>query len=346
VWIKPPRGGEEVKGRLLYQGRTIYEYYQIYQDLAPDERSAEALVTLSHMRGNRSSRLLAPLRHLMTEAWEKIGLDKKGTSVANVRDYLETLIDSVNKKRNLNDLPNLVVPSEKTLRKHRDTLVTPTEYAISVKGPRETRRKHGRGSTDVRALMIGELCGMDEQKMSIVTSAKAEGFWHTLTDETQQAYEAADNYIRKRLHMIVLLDVASRMPLAWVIAENPNAEATLALLRMATRDKTREKMRYGCLNQPVGGSGILYLRNDNGTGLRNADVISPLMGLDTVNGITRTYSPTDRPHDERFIGSIESCFFKVMPGYTGRKAGDVPGYDAIKNGVVDVQTLYGMLTRY
>jgi hypothetical protein len=115
---------------------------------------------------------------------------------------------------------------------------------------------------------------------------------------------------------------------------------------MATRDKTREKMRYGCLNQPVGGSGILYLRNDNGTGLRNADVISPLMGLDTVNGITRTYSPTDRPHDERFIGSIESCFFKVMPGYTGRKAGDVPGYDAIKNGVVDVQTLYGMLTRY
>lgn len=82
VWIKPPRGGEEVKGRLLYQGRTIYEYFQIYQDLAPDERSAEALVTLSHLRGNRSSRLPLKLRHLMTEAWEKIGLDKKGTSIA------------------------------------------------------------------------------------------------------------------------------------------------------------------------------------------------------------------------------------------------------------------------
>lgn len=346
VWIKPPRGGEEVKGRLLYQGRTIFEYFQIYQDLAPDERSAEALVTLSHLRGNRSSRLLVQLRHLMTEAWEKIGLDKKGTSVANVRDYLETLIDPVNKRRNLNGLPKLVVPSEKTLRKHRDSLVTPTEYMISIKGLRETRRKHGRGSTDVRALMIGELCGMDEQKMSMVTSAKEEGFWHALPDETKQEYEAVDNYIRKRLHMIVMLDVASRMPLAWVITENPNAEATLALLRMATRDKTREQIRYGCLNQPASGTGILYLRNDNGTGLRNADVISPLMGLGTLNGITRTYSPTDRSQDERVIGTIESCFFKVMPGYTGRKVGDIPGYDAIKNGVVDVQTLYGMLTRY
>lgn len=187
---------------------------------------------------------------------------------------------------------------------------------------------------------------MDEQKMSMVTSAKEEGFWHALSDETKQEYEAVDNYIRKRLHIIVLLDVASRMPLAWVITENPNAEATLALLRMATRDKTREQIRYGCLNQPASGTGILYLRNDNGTGLRNADVISPLMGLGTINGITRTYSPTDRAQDERFVGTLESCFFKVMPGYTGRKVGDIPGYDAIKNGVVVVQPLYGMVTRY
>jgi putative transposase len=187
---------------------------------------------------------------------------------------------------------------------------------------------------------------MDEQKLSMVTSAKEDGFWHLLSDETKKSYEAVDDYIRKRLHMIVMLDVASRMPLAWVITENPNAEATLTLLRMATRDKTREQIRYGCLNQPASGTGIFYLRNDNGTGLRNADVISSLMGVGTINGITRTYSPTDRSHDERFIGTIESCFFKTMPGYTGRKAGDIPGYDAISNGVVDVQTLYGMLTRY
>lgn len=346
VFVKPKRGGKPPKGTLLYKGRTINRYYQIYKELELNEPSEDALVPLVHLRGNRKKRLLVRHRQLMTDAWEKFGFDKRGPSVANVHDYLETLIKAENKKRTLNELPELIVPSKTTLRKHRDSLVTPTEYLIAVKGPRETRNKRGRGSTDVRALLIGELCGMDEQKMSMVTSAKEEGFWHTLSDDAKRAYEAADIYIRKRLHMIVMFDVASRMPLAWIITENPNAEATLALLRMATRDKTREQVRYGCMNEAARGCGLLYLRNDNGVGLRNKKVISSLMGLGTINGITRTYSPTDRAHDERFIGTIESCFFKVMPGYTGRRPGDVPGYDAIKNGVVDVEMLYGMLTRY
>lgn len=346
VFTKARRGGEQIKGTLLYQGRTINRYYQIYKDLGPNEPSEEALVPLGHLRGNRTERLQLTHRHLMTEAWEKFGFDKKGHSVANVHDYLETLIAAENKKRILNELPELVIPSRRTLRRHRDALVTQTEYAIAVKGLRETRNKKGRGSTDIRALMIGELCGMDEQKMSMVTSAKEQGFWHTLSEDAKKAYEAADNYIKKRLHLLVMFDVASRMPLAWVITENPNAEATLALIRMATRDKIREQIRYGCANQAARGCGLLYLRNDNGTGLRNRPVISSLMGIDTINGVTRTYSPTDRAHDERFFGTIESGFFKLMPGYTGCRPGDIPGYDAIQNGVVDVQTLYGMLTRY
>ncbi len=183
VYAKPPRAGEKLKGQLLYQGRTICEYYNTYKDLDPNERCAEALIPALHMRGNRSSRLPTIVRNLMTASWEKIGLDKKGASVANVHDYLETLIAAENAKRIANSLPALVVPSEKTLRQHRDSLLTPTEYTIAVKGAREAKRKRGRGSTDVRALVIGELCGMDEQKISVVTSAKEEGFWHTLSDE-------------------------------------------------------------------------------------------------------------------------------------------------------------------
>lgn len=346
VYVAPPRGGERMKGRVLYKGRTIYDYYQRYKKVGANESCAAAVIPLLHKRGNRNSRLPWKLRHLMTQAWEETGLDLKGPSVANVHGKLETLINTENKKRVLNDLSAFVVPSQKTLRRHLDSLLTPTEYSIAVEGPRETRNKKGRGSTDVRALMIGELCGMDEQKMSLVTSAKEGGFWHTLSDEDKDAYEAADNYIRKRLQIIVLFDVASRMPLAWVIAENPNADATLALLRMATRDKTREQILYGCKNDAVEACGIQYLRNDNGSGLRNQAVISALMGLGTSNIISRTYNSTDRAQDERFFGTVQSNFFKLMPGYTGGRPGDVPGYDAIKNGVVDVGMLYGMLTRY
>jgi putative transposase len=346
VYTAPPRGGDGVKGRLLYKGRTIYDYYQVYIDLPMNDRRAEAFVTLQHFRGNRTSRLPLQTLRMMTESWEKVGLDKKDPTVANVHAYLEVLIKETNDKRVINGLPKLVVPSQRTLRRHRDSLVTPTEYLIAVKGPREARNKNGRGSSDIRALMIGELCGMDEQKMSLVTSAKEEGFWHGLSDDEKSAYEAADKDIRKRLHLVIMFDVASRMPLAWIITENPNAEATLALLRMATGDKTREKLRYGCVNEPASGCGILLLRNDNGVGLRNSSVISSLMGIDTINMNTRTYSPTDRAPDERGLNTFEFRFFKSLPGYTGRRPGDLPGYDAIKNGVIDVEMLYGMLTRY
>lgn len=346
VRVKPLRGGEKSKVRILYKGRTINEYYMRYKALGPGESAEDALVPLVHHRGNRTQRLCPRIRELMTEALEHIGLDRKATSVANVHEYLETLIHKENLFRRLNGLRDFITPAEKTIRRHRDMLLSPTEYLIATHGPREARRNRGRGSTDIRALTIAEICGMDEQKFSMVVAAKKAGLWSTASDAAKAELEAADEYIRKRLHIIILFDLASRMPLAWIITENPNAEATLALLRMATRDKTREQRRYGCINEPARGCGILYLRNDNGTGLRNSTVIGSLMGMGTINAITRTFHPEDRSPDERPFGTFESGFFKLMPGYTGRRPGELPGYDANRDGVVDVETLYGMLTRY
>lgn len=346
VRVKPLRGGEKSKDRILYRGRTINDYYQRYKDLGQDEGAEEALVPLVHLRGNRTRRLCPRIRELMTEAWENFGLDKKKPSTESVNEYLATLIHKENQFRLLNELPDVVTPSHKTLRQHRDTLVTEAEYWIATNGQRETRRNRGRGSTDVPALLIGELCAMDENKFSMVVSVKMAGLWSKLSEDEKATIQKVDEYIRKRLHILILYDVASRMPLAWIITENPNSDATLALLRMATRDKTREQRRYGCQKEPARGCGIHYLRNDNGTGLRNAKVIEALMGMGTINGITRTFHPEDRAADERIFGTLESRFFKVMPGYTGRRPGELPGYDAILNGVVDVETLYAMLTRY
>jgi hypothetical protein len=341
-----PRQGGKSKDLFLYRGRTLMDYFRIFEDLQPDESPLDALVPLHHRRGNRVRRLSIKLLDMMTEAWEQIGLDLKGPSVANVHKYLETKIREENKIRARNEMPLLVVPAARTLRLHLDSLVTPTEYLVATKGPRDTRNKRGRGSTDIRALMVGELCGMDECKMSMVASAKDAGFWETLSVDEKAAYEAADREIRKRLHIVVMLDVASRMPLAWIITENPNAEATLALLRMATRDKTREKIRYGCKGEPAEAVGLMHVRNDNGPGLRNNDVIGALLGIGSINSIGRAYASTDRAHDERFFGTLESDFFKLMPGYTGRRPGELPGYDSVKNGVIDVDLLYGMVTRY
>ena len=345
IRVQPLRGGKS-KDLHIYRGRTLMKYFRIFENLAPGESAMDALVTLDHLRGNRTIRICDRLRELMTEAWETIGLDLKKPSVSNVHKYLEATVWEENKRRGRNDLPELVVPSHRTLREHRDLLLTPTEILVATHGARHARNKRGRGSTDLRALMIGEVVEIDECRISLVASAKAEGVWERLSDERKAAFEKADEEVRSRWCILVMIDVATRMPLAWVIAKEPNAEATLALFRMATRDKTREKALYGCTGDPAAPVGLMHVKNDNGPGLRNATCIKALMGIESINSVTRSYAPTDRPTVERSFGTLEMNVFKVLPGYTGRRPGELPGYDALENGVLRVEDLHGIVSRY
>lgn len=58
------------------------------------------------------------------------------------------------------------------------------------------------------------------------------------------------------------------------------------------------------------------------------------------------YASTDRATVERFFGTLEINVFKVLPGYTGRGPGELPGYDAVENGVLDIDDLYKIVSRY
>ena len=345
ILVNPARGGTS-KAHFMYRGRTLMKYFRVFENLEPDESPMDALVTLDHLRGNRTDRICGRLRELMTEAWERIGFDVKCPSVSNVRKFLEARIREENRKRSANELSKLVLPADRTLREHRDGLLTPTEYLIATKGLRHARNKRGRGSTDLRALVIGEMVEIDECKISLVMAAKTGGFWERMSRDERDALETLEEHIRSRFWILVMIDVASRMPLAWVIAETPNAEATLELLRMATRDKTREKLLYGCTGEPAAAVGLMHVKNDNGTGLRNSTVVGALMGTGSINTITRTYASTDRAHIERFFGTLEMDVFKLLPGYTGRGPGELPGYDAMANGVLTVEDLHGIVSRY
>lgn len=345
VLINPPRGGRS-KGMYLYQGRTLMRYFRIFESLAPDESPIDALVTLDHLKGNRTDKIGLQLRELMTEVWDNFGIDYKKPSISNLHKRLETRVWEENKKRIRNDLPKLVVPSHRTLREHLDLLLTPTEQLIGTEGLSQARNKRGRGSTDLRALIIGELVEIDECKISLIASAKLAGFWERMSDGEKEALENLENYIKSRFWILVMIDVATRMPLAWVISETPNTEATLALFRMATRDKSREKHRYGCSGEPAAAVGLMHVKNDNGPGLRNSTAVGALMGIGSINTVTRTFSSTDRAVIERVFGTLEMDIFKLLPGYTGGRPGELPGYDAKANGVLTVEQLHEIVTRY
>lgn len=341
----PPVGGKRTL-LILYRGRTLKKYLSIYESLETDDDPIAALATLDNLKGNETRRITNRHLQLMTQAWEEVGLDLKAASSSNVLDRLRAVIYFENQKRKLNDLNPLIVPSQTTVTRHRDRMLSPVEYSIATKGYNYTRSKHGRGSSDVRALLIGEEVHIDEYKMSLVATAKEEGYWETLSTEYRETLEAIDELIARRYYLLVMIDVASRFPLAWVISDAPKAEATMELLRMATRDKTYEKNLYGCVNDPAPAMGLGMIKNDNGTGLRNATVKEGALGVGASITDVRTSAPTDKSYVERLFGSFESKVLKTFDGYTGRRPGDLPEYDSIKNATLLRNELYRIVTRY
>lgn len=345
ICIGAGRGGQSTTWTMP-KGRTLMKYLRIFEDLHPEENPLDALVSLDHLKGNSVSRISLRVRELMTQAWEEIGIDTKSPSVADIMKHLEMLIHEENRSRQMNFMPALMMPSSLTVDRHIKELLSATEMLVATKGEREARDRRGRGSTDIRTLVVGEYVEIDECKASLVVSAKARGIWERLSADDRETLEHVDEKIRARLSILVMIDVATRMPLAWVVSDQPRAEATLALFRMATRDKTRERKIYGCSGEPVTGIGLGHFKHDNGPGLRNRSTIAALMGLGATNTVARSYASTDKPYVERMFGTTESILLKVIHGYTGRKPGELPGYDATRDGVLDIDELYGILTRF
>ena len=92
--------------------------------------------------------------------------------------------------------------------------------------------------------------------------------------------------------------------------------------------------------------GIGSIMSDNGSGLRNKVVIGAALGLGSRYVVGRTYASTDRTNVERSFGTLESQVIKLIHGYTGRRPGELPSYDANANGVLVTEELHGILTRY
>ena len=110
--------------------------------------------------------------------------------------------------------------------------------------------------------------------------------------------------------------------------------------------KPVKKTIYGCERDPMPAIGIGTLKGDNGSGIRNSVVKSAAIGSAIQTIDARTYRGGDKPHIERMFGTMESGLIYLLHGYTGRRANALPGYDAIKNGVLDTEELYGLITRY
>lgn len=339
----PVRGGSAKHVQIVPGGRTVWKYREVYYESGCNEM---VLADQTHLRGNRTNHgVPSRMYELVDQAIDETFLDLKKILVPAVKALLDTLVVEENYKRESLGLKLLTPLSDPAIRR-RIEKISPTARAVARDGLRAASNDRLRGRTDTRALKVGEEIELDECKLSLMTVCKKKGWWERLTADEKVALQEIEEIIRTRLWLIVAIDVATRMPLGWVLTEKVGQEATLEVLRMLTRDKTKEKVIYGCVEDPIPAVGIGVIKTDNGFGLRHANVKEATLGLLAQSIDCRTYNSGDRPHIERLFGTLESTVINLIHGYTGRKAGHLKGYDPVKNGIFDTDELYGIITRY
>lgn len=336
------RGGSVSKVACMPMGRTLLKYYKQYVESDFDEM---ALADQTWLRGNRTRRISTKVIELIFQAIEETFLDPRKRTAAAAYTRFSTLVSGENAMRSANGLSPLEHVSYTTVWSAVET-ITPASKSVARDGVKQAVNEHTRGSTDTRALMLGENVEVDECKLSLMTVSKKNNWYGKLSSDEKALLKEVDEIVHSRLFLVLIIDVASRMPLGWVLTEAPGAEATQAALRMAMRDKSREKVLYGCESEPMPAVGIGMLRGDNGSGIRNVDVKSAAVGLNVQCLDARTYRGGDKPYIERMFGTMEGQLIALLHGYAGRRAGALPGYDPIKNGVLDCEELYGLITRY
>ncbi|BAQ71297.1 hypothetical protein NHU_04177 [Rhodovulum sulfidophilum] len=188
-------------------------------------------------------------------------------------------------------------------------------------------------------LSVGEKFETDQCLLSIFSSG--DGVIRAEVINPKEApQELADNEIR-RCWLHVILDVATREVLGRVISETADADHSKALLRIATRDKTKEKVRYGCKQDAVPPVRLGLSLADNGTATRNADVYAGQLGMGMAVMTARAHQPMDKQMVERLFGTTQWDVLNFRPGYTGSRPGELTGYEPKPSAEISHDDLYG-----
>ncbi|EJC80816.1 integrase family protein [Rhizobium leguminosarum bv. trifolii WSM2297] len=130
-----------------------------------------------------------------------------------------------------------------------------------------------------------------------------------------------------RLWLVFAIDVATRYVLAVKVAQAPNAEAALGMIRLIMTDKTSISQVAGAENLWVGVCKPRMLVSDHGSALTSDEVVTALNSLNI--GVTRPPAgqPKKRPFIESLFHTIGPFLTRFFDGQTFRNIWEKGDYD-------------------
>lgn len=334
-FLKPARGGRVSSSFDMPQGRTLKKYQIRFHQF---DDNPLVLMEREHMKGNRVRRMSALQEQYIDHAirlWQQETQPKLAPLLRLVEAEFHVPPHEV--------AAGFTFPSITTIRA-RIKAISAFVTESGRNGWNYAQNRVAAGSTDVRALYCGEETQTDQVYLSIFVDTGGSVRAKRIDPETAPKTPEDDEISRLWLH--VMIDVATRLPLAWIIAESADADHSVALMRMATRDKTREKVRYGCKKDPAPPVRVMKFEADNGSATRNGQVYGAQLGSRMTVIPARAYRSKDKPHVETLFGTSQWEVLNFLPGYTGSRPGELKDYDPKGSVGITHDEIYGTLTRY
>ncbi|SHE29231.1 Mu transposase, C-terminal [Ruegeria intermedia] len=321
----------------LPKGRKLQEMRQVFLKF---DRNPVVLMRRHHMKGwqkgrSRLCKIQERFIDFVLNSYLDLRQPKLGTLYTDAKEVFDVPEEAV--------LQGFEFPSITTVRK-RAKAESPLVKEIGRNGGRYAQNKFGAGSTDIRALNFGETCVTDQVYLSIFTDSSGEEKIREI-DRKKEGTPLEEGEVR-RLWLFYMMDLATRLPLAWLLSETADGDHQKKLLRMAMRDKTREKIRYGCTHDPAPPVRPKLVKSDNGTATRNEDIYASLLGMGTTIVTGRAYNSVDNSFGERPFGTLQWRLLNFLPGYVGSGPGELNGYDGKKNAELTPEKLMGYVSRF
>lgn len=319
----------------LHKGRTLLKILDRY---VRNNHNKIFLLSLDHKKGNRTARMTA----LQSEALnyiERHVLDPKKPNISAI--YRSARVKLLNSSTFCHLADNF--PSLTTVRKKFGSLAKSTKRFL-IDGKQHAINTIAAGKTRTHAHFYGERVEIDEVCLSIFI-LKDKSYSVNFSSLNNQDLPRDGKEVM-RCWLTVMIDVATRMILAWSMSETPSSNITISALRMAGRDKERELKRYGCKQLAPPAVHCQTVISDNGTALRNGRTRAAYMGIGSTAIDGRTHRATDKAHMERFFRTLEMGLISQLKGYVGSHPKHLTGYDAKGETCLSADQLYGMITRY
>jgi hypothetical protein len=322
----------------LPKGRTLADWLATYRRF---ERNEVVLMSRHHMKGPRGQercKLSKPqLRFIqyVLSIWLRV---RKPKIAPLYRKAMAKFKVSPQERAE-----GFVFPSLTSIYNWRHAISKLVE-TLAREGERHAVNLIGAGQTEIRAQSFGDEAETDQLLISLFINDDGVVRARRLS-EAEENEEPAPNEIR-RVWLHYMIDIATRMPLAWVLAESADSDTTMQLVRMATRSKEREKIKYGCKGTPAPPVRLRKVISDNGNAVRNGKVAAALLGMGTIYKTVRAYNSNDKPHVESGFRTFEFQVAGFENGYTGGKPGALPGSDPRGEATLTLEAFNRTITQY